>query len=345
MPKNSSTFNFRKLPSAFLCSVALFFISQALMAGSKSFWHFCYYYSLPMYDDALRLEAQLRLMPPNDNNTRVFLIGSSQAREDFDTELLNQNFKKSGIIFYNLGFSGASPIEIFMIKDKLLKHNPKTIIYVPYIQSFYNDYDLSKVRYYFSPALLPYLMEYLGPESVIRHRGYLIDSIAAENSLIFKYRRSLPRIIFTAVRNFFAKNKISGPKNYAYYENMSDSYFKEKVSQAGSNRYTVDGFTMMNEKLFILFAEEVKTMGIDLIVIDGPTHPMIKEFYKKESELAYNYFFKAQAKRFGFIYLGRDDLPDFNNKDFIDFTHLNNTGRIKFTRFIENYFSKNLLNH
>jgi hypothetical protein len=101
---------------------------------------------------------------------------------------------------------------------------------------------------------------------------------------------------------------------------------------------------MMNEKLFTLFAEEVKTRGIDLIVVDGPTHPMIKEFYKKESELAYNYFFKARAKRFGFVYLGRDDLPDFNSKDFIDFTHLNNTGRIKFTRFIENYLSKNLLN-
>ena len=134
MVKSSSTSNSRKLPIAFIGSLLCFFSVHLLIVNNQAFWRFCYFYSDPVPDDGIRLEAQLRGITPSDGVKRVFLTGSSQTREDFDVAYLNRKTAETHTLFYNFGTSGnASPIEMFMLKDKLLARKPAAILYVPFV--------------------------------------------------------------------------------------------------------------------------------------------------------------------------------------------------------------------
>lgn len=120
MGTSLSIFNSRKLPRAFVSGVILFFVIQLVVVETAPFWHIVYFFSDPGPDDGIRLEAQLREIPNNNEKEKVFLIGSSQTREDFDVDYLNARLKEAGVSFYNLGVSGGQPIEMFMMKDRFL---------------------------------------------------------------------------------------------------------------------------------------------------------------------------------------------------------------------------------
>ena len=63
----------------------------------------------------------MRSIAESDDREKIFLTGSSQTREDFDVDYLNRTMKETHAVFYNFGTSGnASPIEMLMIKDRLL---------------------------------------------------------------------------------------------------------------------------------------------------------------------------------------------------------------------------------
>lgn len=120
MVKNSSIFNFKKIPAALIFGLLLLLAVQILCIKSETFWRTCYLYGDPIKDDALRLRARLTTMPENNGLKNVFLIGSSQVREDFDTKYLNDVFEDSGWRFYNLGLSGGGhPMEIFYAEGQI----------------------------------------------------------------------------------------------------------------------------------------------------------------------------------------------------------------------------------
>jgi hypothetical protein len=75
------------------------------IAFSDSVWRELYRLSVPSRDDTLRVEANIRLSPEDASSKRIALMGSSQTREDFDVDYLNQRFRDRGH-FINLGFSG-----------------------------------------------------------------------------------------------------------------------------------------------------------------------------------------------------------------------------------------------
>ena len=95
------------------------------------------------------------------------------------------------------------------------------------------------------------------------------------------------------------------------------------------------------QDLFIQIAEDMTSEGVDLIVISGPTHPLLAETYDEELDYAFNNFLYNQSESIGFTYLSKDELPSFNEEDFIDFTHLNAEGRAKMSEFIEDYLEEN----
>lgn len=343
MQKNSYIFNFKQLPLAFLGAIVLFLVFQCVLLESKSFWRFCYLYSTPGRDDALRVEAQLKLLSVNDKNIRVFLIGSSQTREDFDTDYLNKYFSRANVNFCNFGIAGtASPIDMFMLKDKLSNKKPVFIFYMPYIESFYMDkYDFSTMVNYFEPSILPYFLRYEGFKDIVAQRGYFIDSFLGKIFLFYRYRESFVRILYTAINYHISGNKISEPLRYAHQENRPKSYFIEEIKKAGGNRYKTNSCLELNKVLFCLFAKDIISKGIKLIVLDGPTHPLFKECYRKEINYEYNDFLRRQSLGLGFIYLDSNNLPKFNETEFIDFTHLNEKGRTKFNNFIAQFLSSN----
>jgi hypothetical protein len=345
--KSLSISSFRTLPVAVIGSILLFLVTQALIADTQAFWRFCYFYSDPLPDDGIRLEAQLRGIVPSDGRKKIFLAGSSQTREDFDVDSLNQNLKETQTIFYNFGISGnASPIEMFMLKDRLLAKNPAAVIYVPFIGTFYSRYYFEKMKYYFSPVIIPHLLKALGLTQIVKSeniRTSLIESVLGTLTVFYRYRESLRRIIFTALSHHLHIARRAGPKHYAYAKSKPPAYFAREIKRAQGNKYSVSGYTAFSEYLFVRFAQDIIAGGVKLVVISGPVHPLITKCYPEEIDLRYHSFLSRQAEKLGFAYLPQSHLPRFAEQDFIDFTHLNESGRKKLTRFLEDYVSKAIL--
>lgn len=342
--RSLSIFNFKQLPIAFLGSIVLFFIIQSMVEKSETFWRFCYFFSDPLVDDAIRLEAQLRTISPGDEQKTIFLTGSSQTREDFDVDYLNREFKKAHTTFYSLGVSGnASPIEMFMLKEKLLARKPEVLIYVPFVGTFYSSYDFRKMKYYFNPVILPYLVKYVGIKNILTHphlRTYFIDSFLGRATIFYQYRESIGRILLRAMRHYTHIERQGAPERYAYKTNKPRAYFEREIKKARESKYRPTPYTALSKSLFTLFAKHVIAQGVKLIVVTGPVHPLIKMCYKREIDADYEHFLSGQAHNLGFVYLPESQLPSFKEEEFVDFTHLNASGRKRFSRFIKSYLSQ-----
>ena len=136
---------------------------------------------------------------------------------------------------------------------------------------------------------------------------------------------------------------ISKKERNLKYIDTHTSYFEDEIKKANKNKYYISQYTELYEELFILFAKDVVSEGVKLIVISGPTHPLINLCYPEELDIAYNNFITEQASEIGFTYLPENKLPPFSAEDFIDFTHLNAQGRSKLSRFLKIYLEENNL--
>ncbi len=340
--KSSFISSFRRVPAAFVSSILLFIVTESILVRSEAFWRFCRHYSKPADDDGIRLEYTLRTISNKEEQRTVFLIGSSQVREDFDLEYLNRELGKENTTVYNLGVYGATPIEIFMLKDDLLEKRPDIIIYVAFAGTFYDDYndnDFRRMKYYFDPAILPYFSKYFGTRMLLSQRGALIDSLLGGFSPLYKYRDSIGRSILAAVQHHTRIKNWTEPRPYIYEENKPERYFLDEIKKANGKRFVPRPYTEMSRELFVLFADDVVSNGVKLIYIDGPTHPLCKKLYGREIDTAYNSFISDQADKIGFVYLAESDLPRFTEEEFIDFTHLNEKGRVKFSQFLKEQLS------
>jgi hypothetical protein len=318
--------------------VAIFVVSHAALTRSEAFWRGCYLYSTPKMDSFFRLEAKLRMMDDREAGRRVFLTGSSQTREDFDAEYLNRAFRGEGVVFHNLGISGgAQPIELAMIEDRLFEKHPDVIVHTTYVGSFYTRFSLLKLKYHFDPAILPWLRRTMGYPRMIGRRDAFIEAFLSMSSPLYRFRGSLQRIGRTYVKNRIGRGHRTGPILYAYEEAKPPSYYLDEIERVQGNKFRFNGQTEINEALFERFAADILARGIDFILIEGPTHPLIRRCYSAEVDRRYRAFLAGVSDRLGFDYLTEEDLPDFSEDDFIDFTHLNEGGRAKLSRFLETY--------
>jgi hypothetical protein len=284
------------------------------------FWRYCYHYSEPLGDDGIRYESEIWRAKRLDGKRKVLLTGSSQTREDFDMEYLNEAFEENGVAFYNLGLNGgAPPMDVMMTLDRIVTVNPDVVIYVPYVGSFYADYNYERLPYLSSIKIVPHVLRYLGVKEMYEQRQYFIESFLGDVLFFYRHRVSLLRILKNGIKNFLGTDTRVRPVRYAYRVNKPESFFVEKIEESQGNRFFVSRFTELNKALFILFAGRMKSEGIRLIVIDGPTHPLIKQTYKREFDIAYK------------------------KREFIDFTHLNELGRAKLSVFLKEYLEKNEL--
>ena len=138
-------------------------------------------------------------------------------------------------------------------------------------------------------------------------------------------------------------NNNSHPSSYAVVE-KPESYYINKIEDAKKNnlpeRYYLSSCTELNKYLFIKYAKEIIDKKILFIVINSPSHSLINNFYDKKIDSSLDDFLSAYAANIGYIYLSKQNLPEFTDDDFADFTHLNASGRKKLTRFIERYLKK-----
>lgn len=323
--------------------MVLFFVSQWALLHCDAFWRFCHLYADPVYDDFLSARATLRTMPTDFRREKVFLTGASQVREDFEMDFLNEEMGEDGLVLYNLGISGAvHPADTFMQGDEFLEKDPALVVYMPYIKGFYSEYVFEKMKYSFDSKILPHLFGYLGVGEILELRNSFIDSFLGKVFFVFRYRKSLQDVIPSLIEHLLGIERRTEPVLFAHRESRPDSYFREEIEKYGSDWFRRGRYTPLQQEFFKLFARSVVERGIPLIVMDSPSHPLLKKLYDTRLDTEYDGFLREQAEAIGYTYLSRQDLPEFGAGDFVDFTHLNEAGRKKFNSFLVKQLRKEI---
>lgn len=323
----------------FFATLAIF---EPVVRESPGLWHFWYLHGGGW--EQTWVEAQLRTVPLTTDERRVFLVGSSMTREGFDVDYLNNEFQEGDTRFYSISSMAATPMDMFMTKDEMLARHPDVVVAEASVMALYY-YNWPKLKYYFDPAVLPYVSRHLGITALFAQREYVLDSFVGYLSIIHKYDIAYLDSVGKA-----AKERLSGQHRTAPdllqtlgQEAQPESYYEEAIRTSGGDLYRPSQYTALQKDLFSLFAEDVVSDGSRLIILGLPTHPLFKQLYKAEIDADFNTFFSDLASKIGCTYVSQEQLPSFTEADFLDFAHLNTFGRAKLSRFLEDYLLQNNL--
>lgn len=348
MEINLSIFNSKKLPGPFVLSLVLFTLLQVGLDHCPAFWRYVERNCRFHYDDPLRFESVLRRIPVHTPFKKVLLFGTSQAREGINVDYINEQFKGKNIRFYDLGVIGTMfPVDLIMFKDRILALKPDAVVYSPFVESFYQPYKeqpVNNLEYNFNPAVLPYLAKHLRLEDLNKDlRGDLLDAGVGSVSLFYRFRNHLGDIFYLSLKYALGVEKRPPPRTSFFTEPYSEFYYQETIEVfSKKEKYRHTNYTDLYQELFTIFAKDIVSHNIKLIVHNCPVHPLFPKICYSAILTEYHGFLKQQAREIGFTYTPNADLPDFKAEEFNDFTHLTRSGRERFTRFLVGYFERKL---
>jgi hypothetical protein len=338
MRKNSFISSFKQLPFSFFLSIVVFVGLQMMILGSDQFWSMCYHFSRISADDPIRFEAQLRMLNDQEDHNKILLMGSSQTREGFDVVHLNDQVADSDWEFFNLGVAGsAQPLDLFMTMEKIVRLKPKVVVYMTNLDSFYAKYKdnmFNQLKYNYHPKIWPYLWEYLGVKGVWDLRQELLESYLGQFSTPYLYRFQLARIMTAFVKDALGVEKVEEVDLFEYEEDQPPEYFDRMVEEGRGREISVNEYTPLNQYLFERFVQRLRSEGVDLLVLESPMHPQIGRIYDMELYEPFRTFLSQQAQNYNFHFLAKSQLPEFDQADFVDFSHLNRQGRAKMTQYL-----------
>lgn len=339
---SSSTFSSSTVLNTYGLAAVVLIAMHLGFASSDTVWSELYRLSVPSRDDALRLEANLRSASTDGRAGAILLIGSSQTREDFEIEYLNQRFRDR-TRFINLGVSGnGNPVEMYMLTPRIVEARPKLVIYMPFIGSLFRPYNYSTFDLYFDPTIIPLIRSHYGSGELIDRADVITMGLLRRGSILFRHRNTLQHLIDDGVRRWITDSPSKTAQTFAYHERKPDTHFKRLIETHRKRpRYREHRYRPLYEAAFHEMARTLREENIPLLVVDGPTHPLIRHFYDQRLNSVYHEFFSQASKTHGFSYLPMSELPRFDDGDFNDFTHLNAEGRARFNEFIAHYLQTN----
>jgi hypothetical protein len=339
---SSSTFSSKAVLKAYGLAAFIVVTAHLVFAYSDSLWRELYRLSIPVRDDALRFEAGIKLAAADDSVEAILLVGSSQTREDFDTAYLNGRFEGRNR-FINLGVSGqGNPIEMYMLTPHMIETKPSLVVYMPYVGSIYYPNAYRAFHYYFDPNILPLIHKLYGWGEAIDHGNAIARGHLAHWSMLYRYRRSLRYMVDDAVRRWASNAPPKEPVTFGYHGRQPPSHFRRLIAKHREKpRFYEHRHTRLSQAAFLMMADSLKRGKIPLLVIDGPTNPLIRNFYDPALNAVYDEFWSEASAALGFTYVPKSDLPKFEDEDFNDFTHLNAAARARFSEFVADYLENN----
>jgi hypothetical protein len=307
-------------------------------------WESLLKHSEPYLDDPLRFRAQLESF--DEANPSIFVMGSSQPREDVDAEALNHALmigeNAEGRVV-NLGVSGGWTVVMYLQLDLVLKNRPDVIIAMPYWRGFYQEYDVAKTKnYLYSLDTFTYLFKKHEPRQFFqRYKNYLIGCFLANVMPSYRYRKSLVSILSNAI---LGKNKRTALVQFSHHDSKPADYFDSELKKRESQVLAPISETDMQKEIFSDFVTRIQGSGSRLIVVEPPWHPRIVELSDQEGEAWEDYleFVVSLSDELSFEYVGINELPTFKAADFISFAYLNDSGREKMTHFLIDLIRKKI---
>ncbi|MFC1698573.1 hypothetical protein ACFL1I_01270 [Candidatus Omnitrophota bacterium] len=355
-----ANFNYKKhFPWSFVAAIMIFFLTQGTLAKLPAFWQTFYKYSEPIMGRMFRLEAKLYFMPDKKSaDKRVIILGGSTVAQGYDTKYLNTEFLAKGVRFYTIDIPFGNPVQLFLLKDRIVKEKPDVVILMPDVGGFYiSEHGLFSLgRFFpytvtwdliFDPDIVPYLIKHLGVKEVFRERAVFLDGIV--NKVVFPRRH---RFVLTGILEKMVNAALTGKKpdfqEYYFTTGCSPDFYEktEKRFRSENKRsFEQSKLTPLCKELFVELVLYFQRNNIKVIVVDSPMNQEINSLYDNKLNTLYNDFLLEQANQLDLVYVSLDELPSFDkDNDYIDYDHLNAQGREKMSKFLQQYIESDFEN-
>lgn len=320
-------------------------ILMALIVGSSLYLPIRYHSPYPreirpQFDSTVRTTYMAEM---NETQPDAVLLGDSMLRFGVDDKVLADALNKK---IYFLSMDGtASTIWYLIIKNNIVlaEHKPK------YLLIFFRDTMMTVPSYRVTGRYFELVDEVAGPmDEVLIQRAYIdpmnpLEKLAERYLPIYGFRWRIRQSIdyyirYSTVRILFGCDQSCMDNTMETVfedQNMDQKFLSDAIATADDYLYTEDALDFQHQ-IDNSFLPEIirlcKENGIQLVLIHMPirifqdpgTEPAGLESYLQDLE--------DYLQQNGIIYLDIDPEKNIPITSFVDALHLNETGRVEFTR-------------
>ncbi|MCD9853085.1 hypothetical protein LUD75_00085 [Epilithonimonas sp. JDS] len=252
----------------------------------------------------------------NEKQVDIMILGSSLAYRNYNIRVFQSKYYNS----FNLGTSAQKPNMTYIIAKKyLLDTSPKLVVIDvnPYLLLMHDNFETTDVIINSSKSIYDFNLLTTAP------------SLIALNALIIKY---------TGLAEKYRLEKVKDSTSESGDQYLGNGFVGSKViydaakktSEINISNYKPSNIQMESfEKLL----EFIKSNKINYILVLSPIN---EHYFRNTSKISVNQFrnlSKIYFAKYG-NYIDSNDLEKYDKTEFMDFSHLNETGSKKFTNSI-----------
>lgn len=324
----------RAVPVAFIAALILFEVCEGLVWNYRPWLEFCARYARPhFHSDPLRIAALTRLLRPQSPPIRppILLIGSSQVHEGLDCHLFAGRWP--GRTCVNLGFAGASPLDVLFVSDRVQSRVPRHVLITGLLPETLNR---PPKAVYSNTRTLEYLARsgvwvHLTPDEwldvVYGQLQNLSETLRTKDALwdMWGVVRADP---FAALRLELPAQ----PPSQLDTQRPMLAKNLERLIGVVDPAASPGSFTPLHDFALEALIKDQSDRGDVTIVIDFPTRPEHQTRLTTEAIRYYRDLLRRLSNRPDVVLVGRADLPPLTDQDFFDLTHVGPSGRRKLSR-------------
>jgi hypothetical protein len=274
--------------------------------------------------DALLVFAALKSVDPHQAPP-VILLGSSQVREGLDCEIIERGV--AGHPCISLAISAGTPLDALDMLPGIDRAAPRRRLV---LGLFPKVMHLEPKEGFIDPAILPCLLE-ATPGQAWHDRGLLAFGLLEHFIPTLRFKDALAAVA----------DRVAGRWTDAWQGRLPPApqrltadrdaqplrYFAMRIGRIDGDAAQIGPYTPAQQcALDRLIAHEA-ARGSRLIVVDFPTRPGFDSTVPPSAARHWAKLVERLRHRDDLIFVPQADLPHLDASNFLDFTHLNSSGR------------------
>jgi len=296
-------------------------------------------------NDYSEVQKELQRLNRETQQPKLVIFGSSMAREAIDQYYLKEQLGDFSI--FKFAVSGGAPTDFYFLWSAARGREDIDIAVIPLSPWMFqkkNSHEIEQregTGFFATPLSMARLygpnasqatrfvkQGLTSPWDFYKFEAYLLDFVDRHNISFWKAQE---------------QRATAAWKPFQYSINKPDAYFTKELKKGGNysdyDSSNYDWNTQENVQLraFTLLIAELQKNNTLVILVDMPVHPLKKEFYDEELERDYT---AALSHIVGAETLVYDYSATYEKENFIDFNHLNASGRDLFTKELSELIKK-----
>jgi hypothetical protein len=315
-------------PIALVVALAALGITDRLIWSYAPLLRFCARYA-PLYsakDYPMRTAAHVGLLPSDDEQPPILLLGSSQVYEGVECAPFERRFP--GRTCENLGIAAGTPSDVLYLLGRADLRTRKRVTIMAFFQSTLHKgpkpayTDLTTLRLLVRSGALFHM-----------NPGEWLDVVDGELQTFSETLRmsaSLKEVWRFVSRDPMAALRRQLPKpQLRLFLPRPRSELAAMMGKILDPEATPGRFTRLHELAIEAIISGEARRGNRLIVFDYPTHDGYETIVTPEANLHYRRLLDRLAARKEVTLVRRADLPQLQDSDFRDLVHVLPSGRAK----------------